>query len=79
MLMKAQTRAAKAFAAVSLIFVLIVIPLDRIAAREATVVSRMLSSAQHTANQSSIRGHPYMGLRLENSCVDAAHFKDLPI
>jgi hypothetical protein len=54
-----QTRATKAFAVISLIFVLIAIPLDRIAAHESVVVSLPCMHTRSWLSFQSIQGLRY--------------------
>lgn len=54
-----QTRATKAFAVISLIFVLIAIPLDRIAAHESVVVSFSYKYRRLRLRNESIQGLRY--------------------
>ena len=68
----AQARATRGFAIITLIFIVLAIPLDRLAAHEGTVVSWTLCQEMQGLNRNSTHGCRRMEFQHENSYADEA-------
>ena len=68
--LRVQARATKGFAIITLIFIVLAIPLDRLAAHEGTVVSWTLRQQMQGLNRNSTHGYQHMEFQHENSYAD---------